>query len=261
MRQPVAIIGMGEIGGVFARGLLRIGCPVYPVTRRTDLTQAAAAMPPPQQVLVTVGENDLHPLLQSLPAAWRDRLALVQNELLPRDWERYACQGVSVVCVWFEKKPGQDSKVLLPSPIHGPGGELLSAALSAINIPNRVLADARQLLFELVCKNVYILTTNIAGLEVGGTVQELWQRHRVLALAVAREVMQIQKYLTGAELPAQELIDGMVAGIDGDPQHKCMGRSAPQRLTRALAHADAAGMAVPTLRRLHAQYVAGGGNP
>ncbi len=33
MNAPVVLIGVGEMGGVFARGLLRLGHPVYPVPR------------------------------------------------------------------------------------------------------------------------------------------------------------------------------------------------------------------------------------
>ena len=36
MKSPVVLIGIGEMGGVFARGFLRAGYPVYPATRVTD---------------------------------------------------------------------------------------------------------------------------------------------------------------------------------------------------------------------------------
>jgi hypothetical protein len=45
-----------------------------------------------------------------------------------------------------------------------------------------------------------------------------------------------------------------VEAFEGDPQHKCMGRSAPARLQRALELADAAGIAAPTLRRIAATH-------
>lgn len=48
------------------------------------------------------------------------------------------------------------------------------------------------------------------------------------------------------------LIAGMLEAFDADPTHACAGRSAPARLERALAHADAFGLAVPTLRALAA---------
>ena len=158
-----------------------------------------------------------------------------------------------MISVWFEKKPGQDAKVLIPSPVYGPHADILQASLAAIGIPARVLADAGELLFELVLKNVYIVTTNCAGLVTGGSVSELWSEHRELADAVAREVISIQAALTGRALDADALIEGMLTAFDGDPDHKCMGRSAPARLARALQQADAAGLAVPRLREIAAQ--------
>ncbi len=252
MNEPVVIIGTGEMAGVFARGFLKLGHPVFPVTRQMDMAEVARALVKPALVLLSVGEADLHPALESIPAEWRDRLGLLQNELLPRDWQAHNLANPTVVSVWFEKKKGQDYKVLVPSPVFGPAAGLLCAALEALEIPSWALADAAELEFELVRKNVYILTTNIAGLDLqpGTDVEALWGQHRELALEVANEVMDIQFHLIGHELDRQRLIDGMVEAIDGDLEHKCMGRSAPARLARNLTFADEAGLAVPKLRQL-----------
>jgi ketopantoate reductase len=253
MKQPVVIIGVGEIGGVLARGLLRTGHPVYPVTRTMDMATEADQVPEPLAVIVAVAEKDLHPTLQAIPDVWRDRVVLLQNELLPRDWEAHHYERPTVVSIWFEKKAGQDAKVLLPSPVVGPNAKLVVDALAAVNIPARELQDADELLYELVRKNVYILTTNIAGLECKGTVRELWHQHEHVAREVAQEVMDIQDWLTGTTNDRERLIAGMLEGFDGDPEHRCTGRSAPARLERALHHADAAGLAVRKLRAIHTQ--------
>ncbi len=250
MKAPVVIIGLGEMGGVFARGLLRLGHPVHPVTRQMSMAEVAAAVPEPALALVAVAEKDLHPTLEAVPATWCERLGLLQNELLPRDWQRHGIGNPTVISVWFEKKPGQEFKVLIPSPVHGPRAGLLVDALGTLGIPARELAHPADLEYELVRKNVYILTTNIAGLVTGGTVQDLWQNHRELATRVASEVMDIQATLVEGPLDREKLLAGLVEGIEGDPEHQCMGRSAPARLERALRQADAAGLAVPELRRI-----------
>lgn len=255
MRKPIVLIGIGEMGGVFARGFLRRGHPVYPATRDTDLTELAAAVPDPELVLLTVGENDLHPALEQVPPVWRSRLGLLQNELLPRDWQAHGIDDPTVCAVWFEKKKGQDVRVLIPSPVYGPAAEAVSGALEAIDIPTRVLGSAQELEYELVRKNVYILTTNIAGLRTEGTVEALWRDHQDLAREVADEVIDIQEWLTGSRFERAHLIAGMVEGMEGDPQHKCMGRSAPARLARALGYADEAGLKVPTLRQIRHEHV------
>jgi hypothetical protein len=195
----------------------------------------------------------LHAVLEAIPPTWQQRLCLLQNELLPDDWQRYGLIKPTVISVWFEKKKGQDVKVLIPSPVLGPAAELLKTSLGKLDIPVRILANDSELLFELVLKNVYIVTTNCAGLVTGGTVSELWENHRELAETVAHEVIQIQTALTGQDFQAEALIAGMLEAFQGDPDHRCTGRSAPARLARALQQADAAGLAIPRLREIAAQ--------
>jgi len=218
-----------------------------------DLGIVAKEVPEPEMVIVAVAEKDLHATLADLPDAWRDRLVLLQNELLPRDWQQHGISKPTIISVWFEKKKGMDSKVVIASPAYGEFASLLNDALGSLDIPVRELASESELLFELVLKNLYILTTNIAGLESGGNVRELWLEHNDLACAVAGDVLDIQEHLTGQELNRPALIEGMLAAFDGDPEHGCMGRSAPARLERALTIADEPGLAVPTLRRIAAE--------
>lgn len=252
MKEPIVLIGVGEMGAVFARGFLRTGHPVYPVGRDVNMEQAAGQFPEPALVLVAAGEGDVPTIMQQLPSRWRRRLGLLQNELLPGDWERHDYREPTVISVWFEKKKGQDVKVIIPSPVYGPGAAIIDRALRSIHIPARILDDKDQLVQELVLKNVYILTTNICGLVTGGTVDELWSNHQDLARTVANEVMDLQSWLTGASLDRAALIQGMVEAFQGDPAHKCMGRSAAARLERALKLADEAGLKVPRMREIQA---------
>ena len=253
MNKAVILIGVGEIGGVFAKGILKIGYPVYPVTRGDDLKGAARAVPDPLAVVVAVGEKDIQAVLKTIPQQWQGRLVLVQNELLPRDWTPHNIGNPTVISVWFEKKQGQDAKVIIPSPVFGPLSDFIQAALQSIQVSCKILASQDELLFELVLKNVYILTVNIAGLEVGGTVGELWAKHQALAREVADNVMDIQFRLIEKDLDRQRLIDGMVNAFNGDLNHKCMGRSAPARLARAIALADQFGLLVKKLREISKQ--------
>jgi len=254
MKQPVVVIGIGELGSVFARGLLRYGHPVYPISRGMNMIDEARTIPDPELVLLAVAENDLHAALDQIPESWRDKLCLLQNELLPRDWHAHAINDPTVIAVWFEKKKGQDVKVLLPSPIHGPHAEPVQSALAALDIPARTLFDSDELLYELVRKNIYILTINIAGLITGGTVNELWSDHQGLAREIAEEIISIQEWLTDEELPRDRLIEGMLEAFAGDPEHKCLGRTALSRLHRALLHADETGLAAPKLREIYANH-------
>ena len=253
--KPIVIIGIGEMAGVFARGFLRAGYPVYPVCRNTDLNEMARSIPDPTLTLLAVAEKDLHPSLRNLPPQWRENLTLLQNELLPRDWQAHGLTAPTVISVWFEKKKGQDYKILVPSPVYGVNADAMINSLGQLDIPAFKQNSEADLLYELVRKNVYILTTNIAGLVVGGTVETLWNHHQALARTVVADVMDIQDWLTGQRNDREKLIRGMVTAIEGDLQHRCMGRSAPARLTNAISLADEAGLAVPKLREIHRQTV------
>ncbi|MBS4096755.1 MAG: hypothetical protein KGZ83_07975 [Sulfuricella sp.] len=251
----VVIIGLGQLGRVFAAGLLRIGHVVIPVNRGDDLQRRSAEYPTPTLVLVAVAEKDLPSVLAQMPAPWKSRLGFLQNELLPRDWLKYGIEYPTIVSVWFEKKKGMDAKPLIASPAFGPQAERLTTALLALELPAVRLDTPHQLLWELVRKNLYILTTNLAGLETQSNVSTLWQQHRVLAEAVAHDVLDLQEWLTGEIFERTALLSGMLAAFQADPEHTCAGRSAPARLARALGYANQAGLAVTTLRDLAARHL------
>lgn len=252
MHQTVVIIGIGEMSGVFAKGFLRSGYPVYPITRNMNLPSAVKQIPDPVLVLVAVAEKDLPDILAGMPEKWRDRLGLLQNELLPSDWKPYHISSPTVISVWFEKKKGQDYKVFIPSPIYGPATDIISNSLETIDIPCRTLKTEDELLLELVLKNVYVLTLNIAGLKIGGTAGSLWFKNNSFARSVADEIIDVQAWLTQAELSRERLIEGMEQAIKAEPNHKCVGRSAAARLERTVKIADEAGLAVPKIREIYA---------
>ncbi len=255
--NSIVVIGLGELGSVFARGFLKSGHPVVPVTRQTSMTEVVQEVANPTAVLVSVGENDLHPVLEQLPEAWKDRVILIQNELLPKDWQMHQIETPTVISVWFEKKKGMDSKVVLPSPIWGPHARLVFDALATLDLPSYLVENIEEMTYELVRKNLYILTTNIAGLELpsGSTVQQLNAEHSELMEAVAEDVLKIQTALTGIEWEKESLIDGMLEAFEGDPEHKCMGRSAPARLARALNIAKEHQLSVPTLEKIAQKHL------
>ncbi len=252
MKKPIVVIGIGEIGSVFARGCLRLGHPIYPVTRDKSSETVAKEVPEPEAVILAVGEGELHEqlaLLSQLPKAWKDSLVLIQNELLPKDWQQYDLNP-TVISVWFEKKKGQDVKVVVPSPVHGNKAELIANALQTLDIPVEVINDSEQMLLELVRKNYYILASNIAGLKVGGTVSELWTNHQALTENILTDIHTIQESLTQKTLDKEAITKAMLVAFEGDPAHGCMGRSAPARLERALNIADSLGIESPTLREI-----------
>ncbi len=251
MKKPIVVLGIGELGSVFARSFLKNNYPVYPITRNSDIDELNKSIDP-ELILVCTGESDLQSALKSVPENWKDRVVMMQNELLPRDWEVHNFNNPTVVSVWFEKKKGIDSKVLISSPAFGPKAQILSASLALIGIPAHSVANEEELLFELVLKNIYILTTNIAGLaiETGATVDDLRKHHLELMRNVFTDVLKLQSALTGRAFSKDALEKGMIYAFEGDLNHVCMGRSAPARLDRALDLAKGFKLDVPSLEKI-----------
>jgi hypothetical protein len=117
-----------------------------------------------------------------------------------------------VISVWFEKKKGMDSKVLISSPVFGPKAQILVASLALIDIPAHVLTSQDELLFELVLKNLYILTTNIAGLliEKEATVEDLHNQHPNLMHKISNDILSLQAQLTGQTFDTQKLEQSII---------------------------------------------------
>ena len=245
------IIGMGELGELFARGFLKLGYPVYPVLRSMQLSTVVSAIPEPELVLLAVGEEDLQSQLDILPEDWRDRLAFLHNELLPRDWHHHNIVDPTVIVVWFDKKKGRPFKALLPSYVSGPKATLITSSLQIIDVPCREISR-QQHLYEMIRKNLYILTVNIAGLKMspGSTVSKLWADYREMTEILVKELLDIQEWLVQGKLPRDKLLAGMLEVFSADPEHICRGRTAPERLNRVLKFANIAGISVPMLQAI-----------
>ena len=185
MQAPIVIIGMGELGGVFARGFLRCGHPVYPITRKMNIVKESQNIPAPALVLVSVQESELHSVLEKIPKIWQNKLGLIQNELLPKDWLAHNIESPTVAVVWFEKKKDMELSSILYTPCYGPNALLISDALQSLDESAPIVKSEEDLLYELLRKTVYILTVNTAGLVQNCTVGELWYKHQALAREIA----------------------------------------------------------------------------
>jgi hypothetical protein len=247
MKKPVAIIGIGQMGGVFAKGFLKAGYPVYPVVSGMSIALSAESIPDCEFILVAVPEKKLHPAIQLIPDRWKNKLGLLQNELLPQDWQKEGIQKVTAMAVWFEKKKGREVRVFRPTSVYGPHADIVRQGLHELDIPCSVLSTPDDLLVELVKKNLYVLTINIAGLEKGGTTGDLLANHFDFAQSIANEVIGIQEWLTGNRFNRDELISFLAAVFKEVPEHRCRGRVAEERLERALTYALKAGIETPFL--------------
>ena len=248
--SSAVVVGIGQLGSEFALGLLRLGRAVYPVTRAQNLAEVAEAAGAPELVLVAVGETALAPLLASLPPRFHASVALVQNELVPSDWEHAGVSDPSGIVVWFEKKAGRPIHVVRPSVVFGPKAALLLDLLGVLKVP-AYAARPGTLEAELALKNLYILVHNLAGLSCQGTVGDLWQRDAAWAHEVANDVFVHQEARLGRALDRPALLAELEEAVKADLGHGLAGRTAPERLRRVLAQGHQAGIRLPTLERLN----------
>jgi hypothetical protein len=248
VREPCVIWGLGELGTVFASGLLRRGRTVTPVLRETNVGALSAIVP--ELVLVTVREDDLDPVLARMPSGWRGAVGLVQNELRPDQWLSRAVERPTVAVVWFEKKPGTVATPLRSTPIAGPRARLLVDALAALDLPANEIAEA-DLDHALAVKNLYILATNLAGLAIPSsrplTTGDLAREHRAAFEPILRELFEIERALHPVE---ERALDDVMAALSLDPAHKAMGRTAHERLERTLRIASERRIDAPLLRAI-----------
>jgi hypothetical protein len=254
MQEPIVsserfvVIGMGQLGSLLADLLRARGAQVVGV-RRGDALDAASA---PERVIVAVGEDDLAPVLASLPSAWRNRVVLVQNELVPAQWLAHGIVDPTVAVVWFEKKKDKSARVVLPTPVAGPWAEALTtllndAGLDAIVIERALLAPS------LLDKNVYILVSNLAGLvsPPGTTTSALLELPLLeTTTRVFADVLAVESRRVEMDVDADTAAAAMMRAFGADPDHVAAGRTARARLARTLARATELGIEVPALREI-----------
>ena len=251
MSETVVVIGMGQLGSLFASMIAKRGARVIAL-RRNDTIDAALAV---DHVIVSVGEDDLAPVLASLPLGWRDRVVLVQNELAPDQWLAHGIARPTVAIVWFEKKKDQPARVVLPTPIAGPWAEPLAAMLNDMGLSAAAIDDAL-LGRTLLDKNVYILVSNLAGLvapagTTTGGLLDLAMLERTTR--VFADVLAVESVRLGLPVDSDTASAAMLRAFLADPDHVAAGRSAPARLRRTLARAEALGVDVPALREISAR--------
>ena len=242
----IAVVGMGQLGTLLSERARAAGQDVVEL-RRGQRVQGEL-----ERVLVTVGEDDLSPVLASLPERVRDRVVLVQNELVPDQWRAHGITRPTVAVVWFEKKKDKPARVVLPTPIAGPWAAPLVAMLEDAKLDATVIDEAL-LPSALLDKNVYILVSNIAGLAAppGTTTSELLELERLeTTTRVFADVLEVESRRLALPIDADMAAAAMMRAFLADPTHVAAGRSAPLRLSRTLERAERLDLKVEALRAI-----------
>jgi len=240
----MAIVGLGQLGQQFGAGALRAGYRVTPVLRNHDPERALEGLPAGSPVLVAVGEADLTDALLSLPNARHDDVILLQNELFPSVWEASGFPHPSVVVPWFLKKPGQPLLVGKPSALYGRFAAELAALHDALGIPHERIPHETALGEALASKFIFVLTINALGLVRNLTLGEWRQEDDGHLDEVFEDALRLAEAKLGGRVREHVMREDLEEALEGLSDMRAAGRSAPMRLTNALA--DAATLHVPT---------------
>jgi hypothetical protein len=244
--NDLVVIGLGELGKVFAQSALGAGVRVTPIRRQDDMAQRLRGLSPESPLLVAVGEEALLPVLDALPAERRDAVILLQNELWPTVWRSRAMEP-SVVLPWALQKPGLSRLVVGTSPVFGRQSALLCTLCAGAGIPSEPLRDELALMQALADKYAFILTINALGAWRDDVLGAFLQSASARVEALCREASALSAVLTGAPIDASRCLSRTLEAMAAMASVSARGRTAKVRVARALAHAHDLGVAVPTL--------------
>lgn len=241
------LIGVGELGALYGAAALRAGLRVTPVLRSTIIEDVWKGTPARTPILIAVGEADLEPVLQSLPAARKRDAILLQNELFPSRWKRHGVEP-TVMIPWLLRKRGQPELVARPTPVYGQYTALAADLHRALGLDIQPLHSEAELAQALVDKYTFILTVNALGLLGDVNLGEWAAREPARIVALAREAAALGQALCEHPIDVETSVRATQQGLQAMAPMRARGRSASERVRRAVAQAEAFGLEIPELR-------------
>jgi len=247
MRELV-VYGLGELGQLYGAAALRAGLRVTPITRGSDPRSVLAGAAPDLPILVAVGESALAEVLGSLEPSRTGSLILLQNELFPSHFQALGTPTVFVP--WLLKKRGMPLMVARATPVHGRFAALVCELHAALDLPSLELTSEAALAQALIEKYAFIITINALGVLRDRTLAMWLQEdpHRVDALA--SEAAALGATLCGAPVDLAACLRTVKQAMQALGSIAARGRSAPERVARALAEAARLGLTLPELTRV-----------
>lgn len=247
MRELV-VYGLGELGQLYGAAALRAGLRVTPIVRASDPDAVLREVGPDVPILVAVGEAALDDVLSVLAQRRREGLILLQNELFPAAWRRHNLTP-TVLVPWLLKKRGQPQLVARATPVYGPHAALVRTLHEALGIPATTLDSQGALHQALVDKYAFIIAINALGVLRDRTLGLWLQEDPVRVRGLAREAALLGAALCESSVDLAQSSTAVVEAMQALSAMSARGRSASERLTRALANATRLGLDVPELSR------------
>ncbi|HEX6241983.1 MAG TPA: hypothetical protein VFZ61_13835 [Polyangiales bacterium] len=249
--RDFVVYGVGELGKLLATAALRRGMRVTPITRAHEPARVLGQIAPDTPLLVSVGEHDLETALSALPASHRGSVILLQNELFPSSWERHGL-APSVLVPWVLQKRGLPTQEARPSPVCGPQRALLIELLDALSLSHQVLQDDAELAQALVDKYVFIVSINALGVAKDRTLGGWLDHGHAQVWDVFEDVSRLAERLVGRPIDRQQAHEAAAEGMRALAGVPARGRTAAERLERALQQATGLGLSLPQLERIAA---------
>ena len=246
--RDMVIYGLGELGRLYGSAGLRAGMRVTPIVRGSDPARVLAGLPADVPILVAVGEAALEEVLASLPRERARDVILLQNDLFPSRWRKHQLEP-TVLVAWLLKKPGTPLTIARSSPVYGRHAALMLALNEVLGVPSSPLATEAELHQALVAKYAFILGINALGLLRDRTLAGWMQEDPLRVFALTGEAARLGAALCECPLegPACERV--VEEALRGLGVMSARGRTAAQRVRRALTQAEALGIAMPELGR------------
>ena len=244
--RAAAVIGLGNLGRLYAGGWLRAGYAVHPIGRRTDARAVLNGLPERTPLLCAVGEASLANAVEAVPPARRGDLIFVQNELFPEDLQRLGTPDATIAVVWTLVKAGFPLILGRRLAVTGPQEEAFAEACAALEHP--VLAGA-PIGWECATKYAFIVAMNALGLLRADTLGAWLADDPERVEALIADACRVALARIGApETDLARAVAEVAEGVEGFRALPCRGRSSAARVARALNTAETLGIHIPALR-------------
>jgi hypothetical protein len=246
--RDLVVYGLGELGQLYGAAALRAGYRVTPITRHDDPRRVLDGLLADVPILVAVGEAALDPVLTVLGKARGNAAILLQNELFPSAWRKHDIEP-TVFVPWLLKKRGTPLLVARACPVFGAQTELVRDLHQALDLPCEALPNEHALYQALVEKYAFILTINALGLLRDRTLGMWLQEDPSRVAGLSRETAQLGAVLCESEVDLERCQQAVLEGMRALHNVAARGRSAEERVTRALAEGQRIGLELPELAR------------
>jgi hypothetical protein len=243
----LVVIGVGELGQLYAGGALREGLQVTPARRGDDLRAVLAQVPAGTPLLVAVGESALPDVASALPEDRKADAILIQNELFESRWRKHGLDGPTLAIPWVLKKKGLPVTVLRSTPLFGKHAGTMERIHAALGLPTECLPDRNALNAALVSKYAFILTINVLGVLEDRSVGEWLDGGGPQVRAVAGDAIQLAEAYAETPVDGALVLNEILEGMEGLRPFPARGRTAQARLERALKDATGFGLTLPEL--------------